>query len=947
MIREIVILLVLLTTNQFSVLSQFYNAGQGSTSIKWQQINTNHFQVIYPAGFYKQANKTANLIEQYFDSVSADYSIKPEKTPVLLYNESVESNAFASWAPRRMEWITTPPQESYSQNWLKQLAIHETRHIVQISNLDQGFTKILKPFIGQAAVGAVTGILPLWFLEGDAVMAETKYSASGRGRLNSFDRELRTIEVELPQRYSYDQSYLGSYKYYVPDHYRYGYQMVSYAYLKYNSNIWNKVLSHVGKHSYQIIPFYFGLHKQTGLSKAQLYTQTFDSLKKLWNNELYLNTIRDTLNIFLRNKYYSNYLYPHQFDELTYAVKTSLDDITKFVCIKGSEETIIHIPGWYYRTKTDFTPDYIVWEEIKNHPRWEYKDYSVLKLFNIKTQKVKYLSRKSRYFSPDIAPSGKKIVCVEIDLNNNYSLTFLEISSGKILSTYRIVDFEEVSFPAWVSDSSIVFIGMAGNEKKIVLINLNSHKTEVIFNAGAINIDQLTATDSLVFFKYDYELAENIYMLSLADKKVIRLTSSKHGACYPSYNKATKTLAYSDYTLNGFIPRILKYEFFSEPHVSGLKQYKHCWAESIYSHKNDDTLEMVPPEVLYDTSSFRRLANSINIHSWAPFYFNTDDLINMNPQIYPGFTLLSQSKLSTVTSSFSYYYLNHIQHIEPKVKIEGFLPVFELFALITNHYKTASNLDSTAISSRLQPYYHYGISTYLPLNFNIGRYFQHIRPELSYRYFNYHYLVNENLSKGIDMVGFRFFTYNLIKRSYCDIQPRMGQSLMISYLAPCHLKDRISNVTVASIVSYFPGLYIHHGLKINFGFEQYKRGKARLINNQILLPRGYDNLEYDQELKATLEYVFPFLYPDWSIGPVAYFKRFYATVFIDAAQIYLTDEMGESFQKSIVSAGIIISSEMHLLRFFMPFTPNLRISYLPQEKRLNAGISFSIDTGSY
>ena len=99
------------------VLPQFYNTGQAPASVKWSQINTTNFQIIYPDDFYHEANRVANLLEYMYSYIAADYVLKPEKISIILYNQSVLSNGYVAWAPRRSEWITTPPRESYSQDW--------------------------------------------------------------------------------------------------------------------------------------------------------------------------------------------------------------------------------------------------------------------------------------------------------------------------------------------------------------------------------------------------------------------------------------------------------------------------------------------------------------------------------------------------------------------------------------------------------------------------------------------------------------------------------------------------------------------------------------------------------------------------------------------------------------------------------------------------------------
>ena len=105
--------------------AQFYNTGQAPASVKWEQIKTHNFQIIYPDSFYNEANRAANLLEYMYGHISADYDFKPEKISIILYNQSVLSNGYVAWAPSRAEWVTIPPRDSYSEDWLEQLALHE------------------------------------------------------------------------------------------------------------------------------------------------------------------------------------------------------------------------------------------------------------------------------------------------------------------------------------------------------------------------------------------------------------------------------------------------------------------------------------------------------------------------------------------------------------------------------------------------------------------------------------------------------------------------------------------------------------------------------------------------------------------------------------------------------------------------------------------------------
>ena len=235
--------------------AQFYEFGQDPASLKWKQINTEHFQVVFSSDFGNNAQKLANLLEKNYKANSNQLDHSPRKVPVIIHNQTVYSNAFVTWAPKRMEFFTFPDPNIYPIDWLTELSLHEFRHVVQIDKLNQNFTRFLTVLLGQQANGIVAGMMPLWFIEGDAVSAETSLSRSGRGRLPSFEMEIKAKLLSDTKPYSLSKAYLGSYKDYVPDHYQLGYQMVSYARKRYGNDYWTNALNYVSRYPYLISPY--------------------------------------------------------------------------------------------------------------------------------------------------------------------------------------------------------------------------------------------------------------------------------------------------------------------------------------------------------------------------------------------------------------------------------------------------------------------------------------------------------------------------------------------------------------------------------------------------------------------------------------------------------------------------------------------------------------------
>src|SRR3546814_19057928 len=102
-----------------SDLAQIFDFEQNPPSVKWQQINTPEFRLIYPTSLLKEAQSIANLLDTSVNSISRSLRTKPRKIPIILQNHSVESNGFVHLATWRSEFLTTPPHQSDPFNWLR------------------------------------------------------------------------------------------------------------------------------------------------------------------------------------------------------------------------------------------------------------------------------------------------------------------------------------------------------------------------------------------------------------------------------------------------------------------------------------------------------------------------------------------------------------------------------------------------------------------------------------------------------------------------------------------------------------------------------------------------------------------------------------------------------------------------------------------------------------
>ncbi|HEX8530789.1 MAG TPA: hypothetical protein VF646_12245, partial [Cytophagales bacterium] len=164
--------------------------GQNPAGLRWFQVRTPRFRVIYPEGFEREAQRTANTLQHVYGPVSRGLGRQPRPISIVLQNQTAVSNGFVTLTPRRSEFFTTPPQDVAllgNNDWLDLLAVHEFRHVVQYDKALTGFSRGMYYLFGNNGLSLVSSTVPSWFWEGDAVGTETALTEGGRGRIPAFD----------------------------------------------------------------------------------------------------------------------------------------------------------------------------------------------------------------------------------------------------------------------------------------------------------------------------------------------------------------------------------------------------------------------------------------------------------------------------------------------------------------------------------------------------------------------------------------------------------------------------------------------------------------------------------------------------------------------------------------------------------------------------------------
>ena len=169
-----------------------------------------------------------------------------------------------------------------SIGWLEILSIHEYRHAQQNSNSLHGITWFLRYLMGEQgwSLGRVVSV-PNWFMEGDAVWAETKFSGAGRGRVPSFTKEQRAITA-AGLHYNYHKYRNGSFKNLLPSRYPTGYLMLTHLRNEKGVDVWNNILKESTSWKGIFYPFNKAMSRNTGYKSPTLLKTALNKMSTRW-----------------------------------------------------------------------------------------------------------------------------------------------------------------------------------------------------------------------------------------------------------------------------------------------------------------------------------------------------------------------------------------------------------------------------------------------------------------------------------------------------------------------------------------------------------------------------------------------------------------------------------------------------------------------------------------
>ncbi len=941
----------------FSVFTLSPVSAQYSPGIKWKVIETKHFKIIFPEELKRDAERIANTMEYIYKPIGKTLNSTPGKYPLLLINTTTTANGFVRLAPKESIWYHLPPigYDMGSGEWFNTLATHETRHMVQFNKSDIGFARLMHILFGEIGIGAMTvNSMPRWFEEGDAVTTETALTDWGRGRLPDFNKELRTILLEN-KRYSYHQMALSSFNYgnYYPNIYKMGFYLVAFARTKYGAEVWSKIIDRA---SYlPFIPLIFNISTifETGSSLSNIYNECMSYLKTYWKKKLEKTQITPARIVTSIPKgTYTNYTNPIPINNNTLlALKFGVGDPTKLVEIETNplfknrkrEKTIAEIAP--LDNSISYSKGKLVWSESFTNPFWNYVNYADVILYDLAMKKRYRLTTKRHLFVPSISPSGDRIASIEYKPNRICSVVVSRIERHNgdfnLIDTFRFTTKQPDELfgkPAWSRDGkSLVFTRQNLNGKTITLLNLKTGKAVNLLPYSWHDIRHPLFYKKYILYQASYTGIDNIFALDPNSGKVYQITSRKYGAQFPSIYETSKEqgkLIFSDYSIKGFniaIAKLTKISKKIKPFTPPATTNNYPFVKILVKQEGGKNIlekDLIPTH-RYKINDYNPFLNLINIHSWGIYPMPMDSSISLT-----GF-LLSDDTLGLMETMpwINYNITEDTWGGGINLTFNGIIPHISINQSLYQRRPPNSLYEPSWISEAAS------VLLFLPIDLSESIWKRNLTLTGGIGFagiFNYQSLApDETTYKPAMPFNASVNFYNHIQQSRRDLYPRFGEdfysSITINPLPGLEETYLMRTLTGARL--YLPGIFNHNSLRLSLLYLNQSNSPYRniFVSSNIITystrtyPRGYSEISQNNILISSMEYAFPIFYPDFALGPIIYFSRLRANLFLDNATV-LSESTPLKVQ-NYTSTGIELTTDF--VPFMLPVSLNwgIRLIY--------------------
>ena len=896
--------ILLLAAMIFPLLShaQFYVTGDDPGKAKWYSIETDHFKVIYPKGADSLAREYATNIERYRIPVSLTTGYAAgdgdgKKMPVVMHAYNA-ANGSVAWAPKRMDLFTIP--SAYDPEplpWTTMLSVHESRHVTQ---MQFGMTKAQKPFgwvLGEMWNILASLVYPgISNMEGDAVITETAWTPSGRGRTADF-LNYYWVAFDNGDFRSWDKWRFVSQKNNAPNYYSLGYLTIGgFRYLYDCPEFMKEGYDLAARRPYNLGAFYKTTERLTGKKFRHAFMEVCDTLYTLWNASAEARRpYIPSEPVSAEPRIYTDYTDNLIVGTDIYAIKKGHVDAPALVRIDsiGREHRISSFASNAGRIQWSEPLQRIYWSETKADKRW-----------NLETEsRIRYIGKdgKGNIRSPGLlhnpSPDSSEgmVAAVRYTIGGRTVLEIMDGSSGEAKASFNAPDSLQLVEAAWIGDV-IYATAISENGYGIYSIASTGGPWKKVLSPQPVMIKDFGTWENELMFTCDRTGVNELYHLDPSDCRLVQKTSTRYGASDFRYSEDGEWLYYSSQTMKGMRIFRTRRDSLMDSTADFTERHLYPIAEAVTAQERAMAekrgVELMKDVKISDPVRYRKLPHMFNVHSWAPVYVNVDNIMNMSfGQIWEaaslGVTGIMQNRLSTATGEFGYsahkdpYNPERWRHSgHARFRYSGLYPIFEVSVDVNDRsarqyhvfrYKLGEDKTGMEVSSQelAVPYVEGRVSAYIPFRFSSGGWFRGVTPRMSYRIGNDMFrrgvtemVMEDHMGLGTDGVlvdyqrpVFQAYTegkntfrhsvsgslsaYAIQSTPNSAVYPRWGFGMEAGASGNIDSRNFISPMGYVYAYGYLPGIMREHGIRLS-AMSQIKLSGDSAFGQAVvsILPRG-------------------------------------------------------------------------------------------------------------
>ena len=981
----------------FIASAQFYVTGDDPGRLKWYSIETDNFKVIYPEGTDSLARVYAEKIERFRIPVSLTTGYLSgqgdgKKMPVIMHAYNA-ANGSVAWAPKRMDLFTLPSAyDPEPMPWSTMLSVHESRHVTQ---MQFGMTRAQKPFtwvFGEMWNILVSLIYPgISNMEGDAVITETAWTPSGRGRTADF-LNYYWVAFDNGDFRNWDKWRFVSQVNNAPNYYSLGYLTIGgFRYLYDCPEFMNAGYDLASHRPYNLGAFYTTTKKLTGKKFNKAFLEVCDTMYTLWKADAearkpYIPSEQVTSD----RRFYTEYKNNTVAGNDLYAIRKGHIDVPTLVRIDstGKETRISSFASDAGRMWWDEDSKRLYWSETSTDERWSLQTKSKIRYIEEGSGRKHTVRNSGLLYNP--ASSHSQIAATRYEQGGKSFLDLIGSHTGKTIRSFQAPDSLQILEPVWIGDD-IYVTAISDNGYGIYRISIDDNLQttdgwKTVLEPQPVRIkDFYYAKDDQLMFTCDRTGINELYHLDPATGKLVQKTSTRYGA--EDFQYIGDWLYYSSQTLDGKKIYRTRVDSLMNKAVDFRDLHHYHIAEAITAQEKAIALEKEAETDKKVTVSqpqpYRKLPNAFNLHSWAPVYVNVDNIMNMSfDHIWQaaslGATGIFQNRLSTAVGEIGYS--AHKDPYNPakwrhsghaRFTYSGFYPVIEAtvnfndraarqynaYAYLLPDGKASMEVSSRELSA---PYIEGILSTYIPFNFSSGGWYKGLIPKLTYRIgndkFNTGLVIMEmeehgtlgqdgeyTLGHNPVFIGqnpgkntFRHSLtgslrgYTMLGTASSAVYPKWGIGAEIGASGSLESSRYLSPMGYFYLYGYVPGILSEQGLKLTLMTQQKLRSDSVFGQPIVsILPRGLSSNASIASWLSIRNANITKITADYAV-PVFIGDIALGGNFFSIKRLVVTPHFDYSFigRKGLWSAGADLTLDMHsILTLEWPCSFGVTMSY--------------------